>query len=123
MKTFFQRRICYNLKDAADSGRLSDLTTGSTIKHLTGVSLREFKFLLPPITEQHEIVRRVESLFAFADRIEKRVADGKERTDRLTLAIWARAFRGELVPTEAESGTEKRNEISGENFIKRSRIE
>jgi len=94
--------ICYNLKDAADSGRLSDLFTGSTIKHLTGVSLREFKFLLPPITEQHEIVRRVESLFAFADHIEQRVAVGKERADRLTQAILSKAFRGELVPTEAE---------------------
>ncbi|MBP1927705.1 type I restriction enzyme S subunit [Methanolinea mesophila] len=94
--------ICYCLKNAADSGRLSDLFTGSTIKHLTGVSLKEFSFLLPPLPEQHEIVHRVESLFALADHIEQRVATGKEHADRLTQAILAKAFRGELVPTEAE---------------------
>jgi len=56
----------------------------------------------PPLPEQHEIVRRVESLFALADRIEQRVTVGKERVDRLTQSILAKAFRGELVPTEAE---------------------
>ena len=34
--------------------------------------------------------------------LEKRVASTGARTDRLTQAILARAFRGELVPTEAE---------------------
>jgi type I restriction enzyme S subunit len=64
--------------------------------------LVEYDFPLPPLSEQDEIVRRLESLFAFADRIEQRVAAGKERADRLTQAILAKAFRGELVPTEAE---------------------
>lgn len=57
---------------------------------------------LAPLEEQEEIVRRVEALFALADHIEQRVAIGKERADRLTQAILAKAFRGELVPTEAE---------------------
>lgn len=45
---------------------------------------------------------RVESLFAFANRIKQQVTAGKERADRLTQAILAKAFCGELVPTEAE---------------------
>ncbi|MBU1932256.1 restriction endonuclease subunit S, partial [Patescibacteria group bacterium] len=57
---------------------------------------------LPPFFEQHEIVRRVETLFELADAIEKRVAAAKERAEKLTQAILAKAFRGELVPTEAE---------------------
>ena len=55
-----------------------------------------------PLAEQHEIVRRVEALFALADRIEGEVAGARERVEVLTQAVLAKAFRGELVPTEAE---------------------
>jgi type I restriction enzyme S subunit len=48
------------------------------------------------------VVRRVEALFRLADAIEKRVAAARGRADKLTQAILARAFRGKLVPTEAE---------------------
>jgi len=47
-------------------------------------------------------VRRVEALFRLADAIEKRVAAATTWADKLTQAILAKAFRGELVPTEAE---------------------
>lgn len=57
---------------------------------------------IPPLTEQAEIVRRVEALFKLADTIEKRVAAATARAEKLPQAILARAFRGELVPTEAE---------------------
>ncbi len=65
-------------------------------------ALTEFWIPLPPISEMHEIVRRVEVLFALADTIEKRVAAASAHADKLTQAILAKAFRGELVPTEAE---------------------
>jgi len=57
---------------------------------------------VPPLTEQHEIVRRVEAMFKLADAVEKRVAAATVRANKLTQAILAKAFRGELVPTEAE---------------------
>jgi len=57
---------------------------------------------LPPLAEQKEIVRRVESMFKLADVVEKRVAMATARAKQLTQAILAKAFRGELVPTEAE---------------------
>jgi type I restriction enzyme S subunit len=50
-----------------------------------------------PRSEQHEIVRRVEALFALADQIEARYAKAKVHVDRLTQSILAKAFRGELV--------------------------
>jgi type I restriction enzyme S subunit len=73
----------------------------------SGLNLPQDTFLAievpcPPLREQHEIVRRVEALFKLADAIERRVAAGTARADRLTQAILAKAFRGELVPTEAE---------------------
>ena len=44
----------------------------------------------------------MEALFRLADAIEARVAAGAHRAEKLTQAILAKAFRGELVPTEAE---------------------
>src|SRR5438105_14497516 len=55
-----------------------------------------------PLAEQHEIVRRVEALLARAEKIEKRLAAATRRVETLSQAILAKAFRGELVPTEAE---------------------
>ena len=72
---------------------------------LQGVNVEDFRRLplpMPPLKEQHEIVRRVEALFKLADAIEKRVAAAQARADKLTQSILAKAFRGELVPTEAE---------------------
>ena len=55
---------------------------------------------LPPLSEQHEIVRRVEALFALADQIEGRFTKAKARVDQLTQSILGKAFRGELVPQD-----------------------
>ena len=42
------------------------------------------------------------TLFALADRIEGEVAGVLKRVEALTQAVLAKAFRGKLVPTEAE---------------------
>lgn len=59
-------------------------------------ALKELMLCLPPIEEQTEIVRRVEQLFAYADRIEQQAQAALARVNRLTQAILAKAFRGEL---------------------------
>jgi type-1 restriction enzyme ecoDI specificity protein len=50
--------------------------------------------------EQSEIVRRVEKLFAFADRLEERLSQAQAAVQKLTPALLAKAFRGELVPQD-----------------------
>jgi type I restriction enzyme S subunit len=70
--------------------------------HLSFDQLRETAVLVPSLEEQKEIIRRVEALFKLADAIEKRVEAATKRADKLTQAILGKAFRGELVPTEAE---------------------
>jgi type I restriction enzyme S subunit len=50
----------------------------------------------PKLVEQTEIVRRVEQLFAHADKIEQQVQAAQQRVDKLTQSILAKAFRGEL---------------------------
>jgi type I restriction enzyme S subunit len=56
--------------------------------------------LLPPEDEQTEIVRRVDTLFTFADRLEARLQTAQTAANRLTPALLAKAFRGELVPQD-----------------------
>jgi len=55
---------------------------------------------LPMLDEQAEVVRRVDSLFALADAIEAKCNTARAQVERLTPAILAKAFRGELVPQD-----------------------
>jgi len=62
--------------------------------------LYEVELSIPPLPEQAEIVRRVEALFALADRIEARLTAARAQVERLTPATLAKAFRGDLVPQD-----------------------
>ncbi|BBS93434.1 type-1 restriction enzyme EcoKI specificity protein [Klebsiella sp. WP7-S18-CRE-02] len=73
---------------------------------------REAIIPCPSLLEQHEIVRRVEQLFAYADTIEKQVNSALTRVNSLTQSILAKAFRGELT---AQWRAENPSLISGEN--------
>ena len=73
---------------------------------------REALIPCPSLEEQHEIVRRVEQLFAYADTIEKQVNNALARVNNLTQSILAKAFRGELT---AQWRAETPDLISGEN--------
>lgn len=76
-----------------------ELTARST-SGVNNINTEEIKALvieLPAIAEQIEIVRRVEALFAIADKLEASLATARKRVDQLTPSILAQAFRGELV--------------------------
>jgi type I restriction enzyme S subunit len=94
--------FCYAIASIWSQNWLSEVTKGVAY---TGINIRDLKRLplpVPPYSEQIEIVRRVEALFKLADAIEKRLEAATKRADKLTRAILGKAFRGELVPTEAE---------------------
>jgi type I restriction enzyme S subunit len=88
--------FCYLLKDAADSGTLNRLFTGTTIKHLTGSSLSVWQFPLPSLNEQIEIVRRVETLFAMAGQVEYRHKVAVNGANGITPALFGNSFAGRL---------------------------
>jgi predicted amidophosphoribosyltransferase len=71
------------------------------VNEQTGRPLRP-GVLRPAREEQREIVNRVRSLFTLSDAIEERLSAANGRIEKLTQSILAKAFRGELVPTEAE---------------------
>ncbi len=54
----------------------------------------------PPLPEQEEIVRRVESLFSKAGELEAQYKEAMELVEALPEIILSKAFRGELVPQD-----------------------
>jgi type I restriction enzyme, S subunit len=82
--------------------QIGSQTRGQTRPGINGEILKNIAVPMPPLAEQHEIVRRIEALFKLAEAIEKRVVMAAARAEKLTQSILAKAFRGELVPTEAE---------------------
>jgi len=81
---------------------LQEYVTGSAQPKLTQASMNRIPIPLPPPAEQYEIVRRIEALFKLAEKIEKGVIEAEVKAEKLIQAILAKAFRGELVSTEAE---------------------
>jgi len=80
------------------------LRSGKQTTNLASINksmLSALPISLPPADEQYEIVRRVESLLALADQLEARYTTARAQADRLTPALLAKAFRGELVPQHA----------------------
>lgn len=85
---------------------------GNNQQALNKASVQSLVFPLPPLEEQAEIVRRVETLFAHADKIEQQAQAGLARVNQLTQSILAKAFRGELTAQWRKDNPEL---ISGEN--------
>jgi type I restriction enzyme S subunit len=73
---------------------------GVSQSNINAKKLAAFEFGLPSIEEQHEIVRRVQALFAYADRLEARYTAARSQVEGLTPALLTKAFRGELVPQD-----------------------
>jgi len=82
--------------------QISENISGSAQPNCNASKLASLILPLPPVPEQQEIVRRVEAMFKLAEAVEKRVAAATTRAEKLSQAILAKAFRGELVPTETE---------------------
>jgi type I restriction enzyme S subunit len=74
--------------------------TGSAAQGVKGARLRGFPVPFPSFAEQSEIVRRVQSLFAYLVATEAVVHYGKHALPQLNQSILAKAFRGELVPQD-----------------------
>ncbi len=87
-------------------------TDGVSQSNINAQKLRAFKFELPEMREQTQVVSRVEELFAFADKIEQQVKNAQGRVNNLTQSILAKAFRGELT---TQWRADNPDLISGEN--------
>jgi len=75
-------------------------------------TLQNWAVACPPLEEQHEIVRRVEKLFAVADSLEAKYKKATARVEKIEQSILAKAFRGELVEPDP-------NDEPAEELLKR----
>lgn len=75
---------------------------GTAMRHISITTFGTFRVPLPPLLEQYAIARRVDALLGLLETIRKRLAIGRELVRSLPQAILAKAFRGELVPVEAD---------------------
>ncbi|EJC2031970.1 restriction endonuclease subunit S [Escherichia coli] len=101
LNSILGRQYCYSVK-----------SDGVSQSNINAQKLIAYPITVPPLPEQHEIVHRVEQLFAYADTIEKQVNNALARVNNLTQSILAKAFRGELT---AQWRAENPELISGEN--------
>lgn len=105
-KCFIKLRLQENYEETRKAA------VGGAQPNLNLNKVREIPVHLPSEAEQTEIVRRVEQLFAYADTIEQQAKAAKARVDKLTQAILAKAFRGELT---ADWRAANPDLISGDN--------
>lgn len=82
------------------SEQIESFAPATAQKNINLAILNDLEFPCPSIDEQREIVRRVEALFAYADRLEARYTAARAQVERLTPVLLAKAFRGELVPQD-----------------------
>ncbi|OQP86084.1 hypothetical protein BTR14_11835 [Rhizobium rhizosphaerae] len=95
---------------------LREEAAGGVQPNLNLSIVKAIELPLPPLEEQHKIVRRIESAFAKIDRLAKEAKRALELVGRLDEAILAKAFRGELVPQDE-------NDEPAEHLLARIRAE
>jgi len=94
--------IEFYLQSPSAQKRLEAAMKGVAVRGVNIGDVRVLQVALPPRVEQDEIVRRVDALLKFAEAIEQHLLKATAQADKLTQSILSKAFRGELVPTEAE---------------------
>jgi type I restriction enzyme S subunit len=94
--------LAIHLNSNAGRAHVEDVKVGIAQGHFNIGSARRMPIRVPALAAQRETVQRVETLFAAAAAAEHRVRSATRRAESLTAAVLAKAFRGELVRTEAE---------------------
>ncbi|MBA3015805.1 MAG: restriction endonuclease subunit S [Proteobacteria bacterium] len=92
--------LAFWLRSPVAQNHIDFLVKSGAQGKLALMRIKEIPVPLPTLEEQQEIVRRVEALFAYADRLEARYATARAQVEQLTPSLLAKAFRGELVPQD-----------------------
>ena len=74
----------------------------ATISTIKASFLRNIKVPLPSLDRQRRIVAQLDAVEKHVDNLKQIQAANQSELESLTQSILAKAFRGELVPTEAE---------------------
>ena len=94
------RYAYYRLASPKGQSDLGLSATAVAQPNVNAEAIKRIALDLPSIAEQDEIIRRVESLFSVAERVEARLLAATTQAGRLVPLTLAKAFRGELVPQD-----------------------
>ena len=92
--------LAYRLASPTSYEALKDAVHGATRPRISLSHLKQFEIVLPSLEEQAEIVRRIETVVGWLDRMAADHAAAARLLPKLDAAILAKAFRGELVPQD-----------------------
>ncbi|MEZ4394121.1 MAG: restriction endonuclease subunit S [Polyangiales bacterium] len=99
--TLIPEYVCHHINSSLGrSWRTMVKSDGVSQSNINAKKLAAYSFLLPPLPEQQEIVRRIDAAFARIDAVRESVAAQLASLEALERAILTRAFRGELVPQD-----------------------
>jgi type I restriction enzyme S subunit len=79
---------------------VDSLNKGSLIQHMFTSQLDDFEVPVPPLREQKRIVTEAEHRLTRVDALSAEIESALRNADELRRALFARAFRGELVPQD-----------------------
>lgn len=100
-KTVMPVYVLFQMMSPGGREQLVEKSSSSAGLNTLSISkISDINLPVPPLIEQREIIRRMGKMFALADRLEARVGKARGQVDKLTQAILAKAFRGELVPQD-----------------------
>lgn len=86
---------------------LKEMNSNTGVPTLGKAIFEKLPVPLPCEKEQVAIVGKVNGLFEHAETVEKQYNAAKVRLDKLTQSIFAKAFKGELLPNSIDSDIEK----------------
>lgn len=79
---------------------LLEMNSNAGVPTLGKSVMERLPITIPDYTEQQEIVRCIEKLYAYAEYVESRYQNALTRVQQLTPTSLSKAFRGELVPQD-----------------------
>lgn len=112
----YNRFLWYQLQTQKFFAQATEIATGTAQLTVPIKGLRRLIVVCPPETEQHEIVRLIDSLLERERRAQQAAEEALANIELLKKSILARAFRGEL-------GTNRAEEESALELLKRTLAE
>jgi len=97
---------------------------GGTQSNISQTVLKDFDFILPPLAEQKEIVKRIEELFSDLDNGVESLKKAKEQIKIYRQSVLKKAFSGELTKEWRKNNPDLiTGENSAENLLKKIKAE